>query len=179
MPNLKIKTRLPMMWYRIAIVVVLIDQLVKRWVAATLQYQPPVKLLPVLELTYAENTGAAFSFLDNAGGWQRWLFTAIAVVVGIGIAIWMARVQRTQSLLLASLSLVLGGAVGNLIDRVRFGYVVDFISAHWDVHYFPAFNIADTAICIGAGLMLLDMILHPQHHGSNPKNTANTNEAAK
>ncbi len=169
---LKVKTQLPMTWYRLAIIIVLIDQLVKRWVAATLQFQPPVKLLPVLELTYAENTGAAFSFLHDAGGWQRWLFTGIAAIVGIGIAIWMARAKAGQRLLLASLALVLGGAIGNLIDRIRFGYVVDFISAHWGLHYFPAFNVADSAITIGAGLMLLDMLLNPDHHNAVARKAA-------
>lgn len=167
--GLNVKTRLPLVWYRLAIIIVLVDQLVKRWVSATLQFQPPIKLLPVLELTYAENTGAAFSFLHDAGGWQRWFFTGIAAVVGIGIAIWMARLKREQRLLLASLALVLGGAIGNLIDRMRFGYVVDFIAAHWGEHYFPAFNIADSAITIGAGLMLLDMMLNPHHHSSGAK----------
>jgi len=164
--GLTLKTQLPMLWYRVAILVVIGDQLVKRLVTAKLQLQPPLELLPVLELGYAENTGAAFSFLHNAGGWQRWFFTAIALVVGTGIAIWMARLKSEQRLLLSSLALVLGGAIGNLIDRMRFGYVVDFISAHWGDHYFPAFNVADSAITIGAGLMLLDMMLHPHHHNS-------------
>jgi signal peptidase II len=174
---LKMKTHLPMVWYRIAVLVVIGDQLVKLAVSLKLKFQQPIVLLPVLEFGYAENTGAAFSFLHDAGGWQRWLFSAIALVVGIVIAIWMARVKRQQTLLLASLALILGGAVGNLIDRVRFGYVVDFISAHWGDHYFPAFNIADSAITIGAGLMLLDMILHPQHHNADAKSP--TKDAAK
>lgn len=168
---LKIKTQLPMLWYRIAALIVIGDQLTKRWVELKLKFQPPVELLPVLEFGYAENRGAAFSFLHDAGGWQRWFFAVIATVVGIGIAIWMARLKREQNLLLASLALVLGGAVGNLIDRVRYGYVVDFIAAHWDDHYFPSFNIADMAITIGAGLMLLDMFLNPHHH-SSPKEVA-------
>lgn len=158
-----------MNWYRLAIIVVILDQLVKRWVSATLQFQPPIRLLPILELTYAENTGAAFSFLHDAGGWQRWFFTGIAVVVGAGIAIWMVRLKSEQRLLLASLALILGGAIGNLIDRLRFGHVVDFISVHWGEHYFPAFNVADSAITIGAGLLLLDMVLNPQHHKSQSK----------
>jgi signal peptidase II len=162
----KIRTTLPLLWYRVAIVVVIGDQLIKYLVSLKLKFQPPVEVLPVLELVYAENTGAAFSFLHDAGGWQRWLFTGIALIVGLGIAIWMARVKSNQRLLLSSLALVLGGAIGNLIDRVRFGYVIDFIAVHWDHHYFPAFNIADSAITIGAGLMLLDMVLNPNHHST-------------
>lgn len=163
----RIKTRLPMNWYRLAIIVVLIDQLVKRWASDRFEFGEPLQLLPVLDLTLAHNTGAAFSFLHDAGGWQRWLFTGIAGVVGGGIAIWMARLKPNQSLLLGSLALVLGGAIGNLIDRMRLGYVVDFISVHWQDHYFPAFNIADSAITIGAILLILDMYLHPHHHNSS------------
>lgn len=174
---LKMKTLLPMMWYRVALLVVISDQLTKRMVEMKLKFQPPVELLPILEFGYAENRGAAFSFLHDAGGWQRWFFAAIALVVGVGIAIWMARLKREQNLLLASLALVLGGAIGNLIDRVRYGYVVDFIAAHWGDHYFPSFNVADTAITIGAGLMLLDMFLNPHHHDS--KASSKSNEAAK
>lgn len=174
---LKMKTQLPMIWYRIALLVVIGDQITKRVVEMKLKFQAPVELLPVLEFGYAENRGAAFSFLHDAGGWQRWFFAAIALVVGVGIAIWMARLKREQNLLLASLALVLGGAIGNLIDRVRYGYVVDFIAAHWGDHYFPSFNVADMAITIGAGLMLLDMFLNPHHH--NTKDASSTGGAAK
>ncbi len=115
------------------------------------------------------NPGAAFSFLHDAGGWQRWLFTGIAVVVSVFIAVWMARLPQVQRLLLGGLTLILGGAVGNLIDRVRFGYVVDFLSAHYQDHYFMAFNVADSAITVGAGLLLLDMVLNPHHHSDKKK----------
>jgi signal peptidase II len=146
--------------------VVIVDQLAKRWATESLLEGVPRVISSVFDLSLAYNKGAAFSFLHDAGGWQRYLFTAIALVASIGVAIWMARIKSTQNLLLGSLALVLGGAVGNLIDRVRFGHVVDFISVHWDQHYFPAFNIADTAISVGAALLLLDMLLHPQHHNS-------------
>lgn len=162
-------TRLPMNWYRLALVVVIADQLVKRLISTSFSYGEIVSLLPVLDLTLAHNTGAAFSFLHDAGGWQRWLFTGIAVVVSTGVAVWMARVRPTQYLLLGSLTLVLGGALGNLVDRLRFGYVVDFISVHLGDHYFPAFNVADSAITIGAILLVLDMYLHPHHHSSTEK----------
>lgn len=168
----RVKTQLPMLWYRVALLIVIGDQITKRWAELKLKFQRPVELLPVLEFGYAENHGAAFSFLHDAGGWQRWLFAGIAVVVSLGIAIWMTRLKRDQNLLLASLAFVLGGAIGNLIDRVRYGYVVDFISAHWGDHYFPAFNVADMAITIGAGLMLLDMFLNPHHHDAKAKEAA-------
>lgn len=172
MAGLKIRTQLPMLWYRVALLVVIGDQLTKRWVEYKLKFQAPIELLPVLEFGYAENRGAAFSFLHDAGGWQRWFFTAIAAIVSVVVVIWMARLKRHQGLLLASLSLVLGGAIGNLIDRVRLGYVIDFISVHWSDHYFPAFNVADSAITIGAGLMLLDMFLNPHHHNTGAKEVA-------
>jgi signal peptidase II len=164
---LRFKTRLPLSWYRLSVVVVIVDQLAKLWATMTLQYGVPKIMLPVFNFTLQHNTGAAFSFLHDAGGWQRWFFSAIAIVVGIGIAIWMARLKRGQTLLMASLALILGGALGNVVDRLRFGYVVDFISVHYAEYYFPAFNVADSAITIGAGLLLLDMLLHPQHHGSS------------
>lgn len=167
---LRIRTRLPLGWYRFAIVVVIVDQLTKLFATMHLEFNVPHEILPVLNLTLHHNTGAAFSFLYDAGGWQRWLFSAIALAAGVFISIWMARLKRGQTLLMASLALVLGGAIGNVIDRLRFGYVVDFISVHWHEHAFPTFNIADSAITVGAALLLLDMLLHPQNHDSAPKN---------
>jgi signal peptidase II len=167
---LRFRTRLPMNWYRLAIVLVIIDQLTKLWASTALDYNEPVPILPFFDIVLHHNTGAAFSFLHDAGGWQRWLFSAIAGGVGIGIVIWMARLKRGQTLLMTSLTLVLGGAIGNVIDRVRFGYVVDFISIYWpDLYRFPTFNFADSAITIGAALMLLDMVRNPQNHGSAPR----------
>ena len=103
----------------------------------------------------AHNTGAAFSFLDSAGGWQRWMFTAIAIVASI----WIVRLLRQyphQTTFCLALALVLGGALGNLIDRVAYGYVVDFLDFYWNTYHFPAFNVADSAISVGAALLLLD-----------------------
>lgn len=167
---LRFRTRLPMNWYRLAIVLVIVDQLTKMWVTNALEYGVPKVILPFFDLLLHHNTGAAFSFLHDAGGWQRWLFSAIALIVGVGIAVWMARLKRGQTLLMASLALVLAGAIGNVIDRLRFGYVVDFISVHYaDVYRFATFNIADTAITIGAVLMLLDMVRNPHNHGAAPR----------
>ena len=111
----------------------------------------------MLDITLMYNTGAAFSFLADASGWQRWLFIGLAVVVGAGILGWMGRLDgRIQWLLCCSLALILAGALGNVIDRLRIGHVVDFILAHWNDAHFPAFNVADSAITVGAGLLLLD-----------------------
>ena len=155
-----------MRWYRLALVAIVFDQLTKLLASMKLIYGEPVVIWPVFNLMLVHNQGAAFSFLHDAGGWQRWFFAGLAAVVGVVLIFWMARV-RGQKLLSIALALILGGAVGNLIDRVRFGYVVDFLSFHWNDHYFPAFNLADTWITIGAGLMLLDMFLHPEQHRSD------------
>ena len=124
-------------------------------------------LLPVLDLTLAYNTGAAFSFLATQPGWQRWVLTGLALVVAVLIVFYLGRLKaRRQGLLCAALALILGGAVGNVIDRIRLGYVVDFISFHWHGHYFPAFNVADSSITIGAGLLLLDLWLEGRRPGA-------------
>lgn len=174
---LRFKTRLPLGWYRFAVVVVIVDQIAKLWATMTLQYGIPKVILPVFNFTLQHNTGAAFSFLHDAGGWQRWLFSAIALIVGVALMVWMARLKRGQTLLMTSLALVLGGALGNVVDRLRFGYVVDFISVHYADYYFPAFNVADSAITIGAGLLLLDMLLNPHHHSSSEKTDPQKNSS--
>jgi signal peptidase II len=117
-----------------------------------------VPLLPVFDLTLLYNTGAAFSFLAGAGGWQRWLFVAIAMGMSAFLLHWMYRTPRSHYLLGVGLALVLGGALGNLYDRTVHGHVVDFISLHWEGYYFPAFNIADTAITLGTIALLVDML---------------------
>ena len=134
-----------------------VDQLSKAWIVAHVTYGGIRTLLPVLDITLRYNRGAAWSMLDSASGWQRWLFSGLAVVVGVGLLVWLRRINgRTQALLCASLSLILAGALGNLLDRLLSGQVVDFILAHWNDAQFPAFNVADSAITVGAALMLLD-----------------------
>jgi signal peptidase II len=125
--------------------------------------QDSVALLPVLDIVYLENTGAAFSILAEAAGWQRWFFIGLAVAVSLALMIWLRKIRADQTMLAIGLSLVLGGALGNVIDRVLHGYVVDFIYFHWGARYFPAFNIADTAISIGAGCLLLDAFRDSGH----------------
>jgi signal peptidase II len=116
----------------------------------------PVEVTSWFDLMLAHNTGAAFSFLASAGGWQRWFLTAVAVAVSVVVVIWLTRLKQSEQILGVALGLVLGGGVGNLIDRVSLGYVVDFISWHYNDWYWPAFNIADAAICLGAVLLVWD-----------------------
>lgn len=156
MPNENKKGVALFWWFVLAGLIIVLDQVTKLSATYFLEYARPVYVLPVFDLTLLHNKGAAFSFLSNAGGWQRWFFTAIAVGVSAVLVVWLTRLPRHHTLTALSLALILGGAIGNLIDRVYLGYVVDFISVHWDRHYFPAFNIADSAICVGAGLMLFD-----------------------
>ena len=147
-------------WFVLALVMVFLDQYTKVLATANLDYAQPVPVFWWFNLTLHHNTGAAFSFLSDAGGWQRYFFAALASGISIALAIWLVVLPRGQRLLAFSLGLILGGALGNLWDRVTLGYVVDFISVHYDNHYFPTFNIADSAISVGAACMLLDSFLH-------------------
>jgi len=146
----------PAAWLWLSLVVVVLDQATKFLVTRFFELYERVEVLPVLDFTLLHNTGAAFSLLAGASGWQRWFFIALAGVVSVLLVAWIWRTPRGDKLLPLALSLVLGGAVGNVIDRVVHGYVVDFIHAHWGGAYFPAFNIADSAITIGAVLLILD-----------------------
>lgn len=149
-------------WLLVAVAVIVLDQITKYFANSNLEYASPVEILPVLNITLHYNRGAAFSFLSDAGGWQRWFFTVIALAVSTYICVWLMRLQRKQWLLSLALALVLGGALGNLWDRMYLGHVVDFISVHWGPSYFPTFNIADAGISVGAALLLLDMVLNPE-----------------
>jgi len=147
-------------WLWLSLFVVGLDQATKYLILENFAEYEELVLLPVLDLIRLHNSGAAFSFLSNAGGWQRWFFLALGVGVSVGILVWLRRLPaRGQHLLAAGLACVLGGALGNVIDRARFGYVVDFIHVHWGNAYFPAFNVADSAITIGAGLLILENII--------------------
>lgn len=143
-------------WLWLAAAVILIDQVTKQLIVRNFELYESVALLPVLNLTLMHNTGAAFSILSSAA---PWFFVAIAVAVSIGILIWLRRHPDGDRLVAASLALILGGALGNAIDRATRGYVIDFIDAHALGWHWPAFNVADAAIVIGAGLLLLDMWL--------------------
>ncbi|SFM97488.1 signal peptidase II [Formivibrio citricus] len=143
-------------WLALALVVIVLDQASKQAILASLAYGERLAVIPgFFNLTLAYNPGAAFSFLADAGGWQRHFFTALALGVSAGI-VYMLKKHLAESRFCLQLSLILGGAIGNVIDRILYGHVVDFIQIHYQSWYYPAFNIADSAICIGVGLMLFD-----------------------
>lgn len=149
-------------WLWLSALIVVADQASKQFIAASMSLYDSIPVVPFLRLTYVHNTGAAFSFLSDAGGWQRWLFAGLAIVIGAIIAVWLGRLEQRQKLLAVSLALILGGAVGNLIDRLVYGYVIDFIDVYYQAWHWPAFNVADAAISIGVALMLLDSLLDGQ-----------------
>jgi len=146
-------------WLVLTAAIIGLDQWSKRLIESVLQPFEARYYLPVFNLVRAHNRGAAFSLFNGASGWQRWAFSALAVVVSVSLIIWLRRLQRHANLLASGLALILGGALGNVLDRLRLGYVVDFLQVHWQQHYFPAFNVADSAITVGAACLLLDMYL--------------------
>jgi signal peptidase II len=149
-------------WLWLSLLVVVADQVTKAWVSGALR---PYELVPVIDgffnLTLMFNTGAAFSFLAQGGGWQRWLLSGLAVVVTIVLVAWLTRLDRDERWTAAALSLVIGGAVGNLLDRLRFGHVVDFLDFYLGSWHWPAFNVADSAITVGVAILLLASFRRP------------------
>jgi len=146
-------------WLALSAALVGLDQYTKQLIERALQLYEARFVLPVFNIVRAHNRGAAFSMFDEASGWQRWAFSALAAVVSAALIFWLARLERRANLMAAALALILAGAVGNVIDRLRLGYVIDFLQVHWHGHYFPAFNVADSAITVGAGLLLFDALL--------------------
>lgn len=146
-------------WLGLSALIVILDQISKQWISGHFAYGESLPVTGFFNLVLAHNKGAAFSMLNDAGGWQRWMFSIIAVVASVWIT-WLLHRHPMQKLFCLALALVLGGAIGNLIDRISYGYVVDFLDFHWDNHHFPAFNIADSAITCGAALLLLDSFLN-------------------
>ena len=140
----------------ISAVVLVVDHITKYIANTSMTLYQTIEVMPYFNFTLAYNYGAAFSFLADAGGWQRWFFTGLAAIFSVVIVVWIARLKSTAKLEAISLSLILGGAVGNLIDRLIFGYVIDFLDVYYQDYHWPAFNIADSAICVGAVLLILD-----------------------
>jgi signal peptidase II len=170
MERVKHASMLKYLW--ISVLVIIADQLTK-WLANTqLEYHQAVTVLPYFEWFLSYNPGAAFSFLSDAGGWQRWFFTVLAIVISIVLFVWIKKLNDNEKLTAIALSMILGGAVGNLIDRVLYGYVIDFIQVWLGSYPWPAFNIADSAISVGAVILLASGILSPYLDKSDEKNHA-------
>jgi signal peptidase II len=145
-------------WLGVALIVILLDQLTKTLIVRSFTYGESVHVTSFFNVVRVHNTGAAFSFLAGASGWQRWFFVALGAVAAAFI-VWMLRSHGGQKMFAWALSLILGGALGNVIDRLIHGYVVDFIQVHWADRFFPSFNLADSAITLGAILLILDELL--------------------
>ena len=143
-------------WLSLSLLVLVLDQLSKLWVVANFDLYESIQLIPQLNFTYVHNTGAAFSFLSSAGGWQRWFFVGIALVASISLSVWLARLKPSERWMAVTLSLILGGAIGNVLDRIAYGYVIDFIDVYYQTWHWPVFNIADCAISVGVLMMLID-----------------------
>ena len=146
-------------WLWLSALILVLDQATKVWASASLDLYQRIELLPFLNLTLVYNPGAAFSFLSQASGWQRWFFTAMALIISIVILVWMRRLARSERRPAIGLALVLGGAIGNVWDRLQHGHVVDFIDVFYGDWHWPAFNIADSAITVGVVLLILDTVL--------------------
>jgi len=153
-------------WLLLAVSVIVLDQASKQAILASFSHGEQLAIVPgFFNLTLAFNTGAAFSFLADAGGWQRYFFTLLALAISGGI-IWLLKKHANEPRFCLQLSLVMGGALGNALDRLVYGHVIDFIQVYYQQWYYPAFNIADSAICIGVVLMLLDGFLHREKKGT-------------
>ncbi|QTH64743.1 signal peptidase II [Psychrosphaera ytuae] len=148
------------LWFLLlSLLVIVLDQASKLWILANVPLYYDINILPIFDITYVRNYGAAFSFLSDAGGWQRWFFTGIAAVVSVLLTYWMYKTDWKEQRQLWSFGLILGGAIGNVADRLVHGYVVDFLHFYYQNWHFPAFNVADIAISCGAALLLLDGVL--------------------
>ncbi len=145
-----------MKWLVLSLIIIVLDQLTKMLASHYLQLHVPVSIFPGFNLTLMHNTGAAFSFLSQAGGWQRWFFIALAIIVSIIILVWLFRLPANKHWVACALALILGGAIGNVWDRMMLSYVIDFIDVYYQELHWPAFNIADSAISVGAVMLLID-----------------------
>ena len=152
-------------WLGLAVIVLLADQFTKVLIVSEYSLGQGFAVNPFFNIVRVHNTGAAFSFLADAGGWQRWFFTVLGLVAS-AVMLWLLRRHPNQKLFGLAIALILGGAIGNVIDRVTYGYVVDFLDFHWGDAHFPAFNLADSAISLGAACLLLDEFLRVRRGGA-------------
>ena len=159
-------TQAQMKWLSISVFVVVLDQITKQFAENSLQLYERMSVMPFFNLTLAYNEGAAFSFLSDAGGWQRWFFLALTAVISTVLFFWLKKSEsKIESL---AISLVLGGAIGNFIDRLLFGHVIDFLDVYYKTHHWPAFNVADIAISGGVMLLIVSTFMHqPDNKSKN------------
>lgn len=150
-----------MRWSWITLLVIILDQATKLLADNLLQYHQSLEIIPMFNLTLLYNKGAAFSFLASQGGWQRWFFLTLTTAVSIFLYLWLRNLKRHQVLQYTALALILGGAIGNLIDRAIYGHVIDFLDVYYGQYHWPAFNIADSAIFVGAVLLIYDTLKNP------------------
>lgn len=148
-------------WLSISAVIVAFDLYTKHLIQNAFVYGEQLTITSFFDLVRYHNQGAAFGFLNDAGGWQKWFFTIVSVIAVI-VMTYLIKKHHTEKLFCTGLALVLGGAIGNLYDRITLGYVVDFLNFHYQTYYWPAFNVADSAICVGVGFLLLDSFKKPQ-----------------
>lgn len=162
-------------WLWLSVVVIGLDQVTKYYAEGLLNYYEQVPITPFFNLTLMHNTGAAFSFLSEAGGWQRWFFVVLAFAICAYFSIWLRKLQTNEFRAAIALSLIIGGAIGNVIDRLLHGFVIDFIQLHYHDWYWPAFNVADSAITCGVIIMLFDSFISKP---PNPPSSSNSNNSA-
>lgn len=161
MTGLHVEPRTALVWVWLSALVVALDQVTKWFIVTHFALYEILPAGPVLDITRLHNEGAAFSLLAQAGGWQRWFFVSLAIVIGVAIVWWLYKLPaRGQPWLVIGLALILGGAVGNAYDRLLHGHVVDFLHFHWNLAYFPAFNVADIAITTGAIMLIIDALMN-------------------
>ncbi len=147
-----------LVWLWLSSIVVILDQITKLWVSSILELNQTINVLPHFDLRLLHNPGAAWSILATAGGWQRWFLSILAILVSGVIIVWLSNLERQRYWLACSLSLILGGALGNVIDRIMYGYVIDFVDVYYQNWHWPAFNVADSAISVGAVMLLVSLI---------------------
>lgn len=155
-----------LVWLWLSALVIVVDQVTKRVIDSAMQLHQTIELIPYFQLTYMRNQGAAFSFLSGAGGWQRWFFIGLAIVASVFIFVWLRKLDPSRRREAVAWALVLGGALGNLIDRILYGYVIDFLDVYVGDWHWPAFNVADSAITVGVALLLLDSFKVPPVAGT-------------
>ncbi|WP_076420189.1 signal peptidase II [Colwellia sp. UCD-KL20] len=156
-------------WLWLTLLCLVVDQVTKHQVVGSMELYESIQVLSFFSITYVHNLGAAFSFLADQGGWQRWFFTSIAAIASIVFIIWLAKTPKDKKLLSVAFALLLSGALGNLIDRVLFGYVIDFLDFYIGNNHWPAFNVADSMIFIGAALMIFDSFKNSDKESSASK----------